>query len=83
LPYLAEFLLFILPFAAFFLWQRFNPGREVAGAVVWLMLAGVGCGLAGAVWYARSVRLETGATYVPARLGPDGRIVPGGAEPRR
>lgn len=77
MAYLLEFLLFLSPFAVFALWQRLNPGREVAGAVVWLLLAGVGCGIAGAVWYARSVRIEPGATYVPAHVGPDGRVVPG------
>jgi hypothetical protein len=83
LPYLAEFLLFLAPFAVFGLWRKLNPGREVAGAVVWLMLAGVGLGIAGAVWYARSVRIEAGETYVPARLGPDGRVVPGRGIPPR
>ena len=38
MAYLLEFLLFLSPFALFALWQRLNPGREVAGIVVWLML---------------------------------------------
>ena len=83
MPYLVEFLLFLSPFALFALWQKLNPGREVAGVVVWLLLAGVGCGMAGAVWYARSVQLEAGAVYVPAHVGPDGRVVPGRGVPPR
>ena len=83
MPYLIEFLLFLTPFAGFGLWRKLNPGREVPGAVVWLLLAGVGLGMAGAVFYARSVRIEADETYVPARLGADGRVVPGrGAPPR-
>jgi hypothetical protein len=27
-PYLIEALLFLAPFAAFFIWRRLNPGRE-------------------------------------------------------
>ena len=81
--YLVEYLLFLSPFALFALWQRLNPGREVAGIVVWLMLAGVGCGIAGAAWYARSVRIDAGAVYVPAHVGPDGRVVPGRGVPSK
>ncbi len=81
--YLIEFLLFLAPFAGFGLWRKLNPNSEVPGVVVWLMLAGVGLGLAGAVFYARSVRIEAHDTYVPAQLGPDGRIVPGRGVPPR
>lgn len=81
--YLVEFLLFLAPFAGFALWRRLNPGREVPGMMVWLLLIGIASGIAAAYWYGRSVSLPPGTVYVPATLGPDGRIIPGRAEPAR
>ncbi|MBL6454283.1 hypothetical protein JMJ55_03035 [Belnapia sp. T6] len=82
MPYLVEILLVLAPFLLFALWRRLSPGPVVPAAAVWLLLAGVICGMAGAVWYGFSVSLEPGTVYVPARLGPDGRVLPSGAEPR-
>jgi drug/metabolite transporter (DMT)-like permease len=79
MPYLAEILLFLAPFAIFALWRRFNPSTEPSPRVLWLALAGVGCGLVGAVWYGFSVRTRPHAEYVPARIGEDGRVIPGQA----
>jgi hypothetical protein len=39
--------------------------------------------LGGAAWYGLSRSFERGAAYAPAVLGPDGRIQPGSAGPRR
>jgi hypothetical protein len=81
LPYLIEFLLFLLPFALYALWRRFNPGVEPAPRVVLLALLGIAFGLAAAVWYGLSVSMEPGTVYVPAELGPDGQIRQGRSEP--
>jgi len=83
MPYLLELLLFALPFAAYALWRRFNPGAEPGSRMVWLALAGIGLGIAGAAWYGLSVSMDRGTVYVPARLGPDGQVIPGRAEPKR
>ncbi len=82
MPYLAEILLFLAPFAAYALWRRLNPGVEPSPAEVCLALAGVGLAMAGAVWYGLSVSMAPDMVYVPARIE-DGRVVPGHAEPRR
>jgi hypothetical protein len=81
-PYLIEALLFLAPFAAFFIWRRLNPGRE-PGTVL-LVLAGCGAALmlAGALWYGLSRASAPGSKYVPAHI--DGtEITPGHMEPRR
>lgn len=77
MPYLIEFLLFLLPFAAYALWRRFNPGVDPRPVTLLLALAGVGLGLAGAVWYGVSTSLDAGSAYVPARLGAGGAVLPG------
>lgn len=81
LPYVIEFLLFLLPFGLYALWRRLNPGVEPPPRFVLLALTGIALGLAGAVWYGLSVSMEPGSVYIPAELGPDGQIRPGRAEP--
>lgn len=83
MPYLLEFLLFLLPFAAYALWRRFNPRAEPDPRYVLVALVGIGLGLAGAVWFGLSVSMERGTVYVPAVMDADGSIRPGRAEPRR
>jgi hypothetical protein len=80
-PYLAEFLLFLLPFAAFALWRRYNPAVEPDRRLVLAALAGVGLMLAGAVWYGQAISMRPHAVYMPATLGPDGRVQPYRAGP--
>ena len=81
MPYLIEFLLFLLPFAAYALWRRWNPNVEPRRATLALALATVGLGIGAAVWYGLSVSLDGGTAYVPARLGVDGAVVPSRSEP--
>lgn len=79
--YLIEFLLFLLPFAGYAVWRRLNPGVEPRSATLLLALAAVGLGLGGAVWYGLSSSFDANTAYVPARLGVDGAVLPGRAEP--
>lgn len=81
MAYVIEFLLFLLPFGLYALWRRLNPGVEPAPRFVLLAVLGIALGLAGAVWYGLSVSMEPGTVYVPAELGPDGRIRDGHGEP--
>ena len=74
-------LLFLLPTAAYLLWLRRHPGEAVPLTVVVPALAGLALGLAALVWYGLSTAEERGTAYVPARLGADGRVVRGRAEP--
>ena len=82
MPYLIELILFLLPFGAYALWRRLNPEAEPSSRTVLLALAGIGLGMAGAVWYGLSVSAGPEAVYVPARMQ-DGKIVPGHVEPGR
>jgi apolipoprotein N-acyltransferase len=81
--YLVQFLLFLTPFALFALWRHMNPEREPPAMVIWLLLAGLGLGIAGTVWYGQRVSVDADTVYIPATLGPDGRIIPGRAERRQ
>ncbi len=81
--YLVQFLLFLAPFAIFALWRQMNPDREPPAKVIWLLLAGLGLGIAGTVWYGQRVSVDADMVYVPATLGPDGQIIPGRAERRQ
>ena len=83
MPWLAEILLFLTPFALYGVWRRLNPGRRPPeGRTLWLALAGILLGAGMAAIYGLSRRMESGTVYVPARMGSDGRIESGHAEPR-
>jgi hypothetical protein len=81
MAYLAEILLFLAPFGIVLLWQRLAPGATPRTATPWLAAAGLACAMAGAVWYGFTVRQGEHADYQPARLGADGRIIPGQSSP--
>lgn len=82
MPYLIEFLLFLLPFGIFLLWRRANPDAEPATATLLAAVAGLALALAGAVWFGRLHSIDRNSVYVPARIEGD-RIEPGHTEPRR
>ncbi|MCC7268649.1 MAG: hypothetical protein IT546_15110 [Caulobacteraceae bacterium] len=79
-------LLFLAPFAGYFVWREFSRrrGRE-HGAPPWAWLTA-----AGALFFGVSL-LVTGLTrpdtrdqvYVPAEVGPDGRVSEGHFEPKK
>ncbi len=80
---LVEILLILLPVAGFLAWRRFGPatGEPSAGTLAALAI-GVALALAAAAWYGLSRSHDRSTTYVPAVMGPDGRIQPGHVEPR-
>ncbi len=82
MAYLVEILLFLLPFAAYGLWRRMNPGTQPSTILLVLAGCGVLLMLGGAFWYGTSRSMPRGTAYVPAQLDGD-RIEPGHAEPRR
>ena len=68
---LLEFSLFALPFLAYLGWWRLlgrKAGHEPSRRLVMLAAIGVGCALAGAVYYGLSRSMDRGQTYVPARI---------------
>jgi hypothetical protein len=77
-------ILTLTPFALYLAWRRFGPasGEPSSGAMVSLLL-GVGLMLGVAVWFGLSRSFERGEAYVPAVLGPDGRVQQAPSEPRR
>jgi hypothetical protein len=80
MPYLAEALLFLSPFALYALWLRLNPGRAVGAHVIALALVGLVISIGGAVWYGLSRGMDPHSLYVPPRATADG-IEPGRAVP--
>lgn len=78
-------LLTLTPFALYFAWRRYGGGNaeEPSSGVILALLLGVGLMLGGAAWYGLSRSFEAGERYVPAVLGPDGRIERGHSEPGR
>jgi hypothetical protein len=77
-------LLTLAPFALYLAWRRYGGGGgEPSSGVILALLAGVGLMLGAGAWYGLSRSFDAGETYVPAVLGPDGRIQRGHAEPGR
>lgn len=68
-------LLFLLPFAVFYLWRRAWPRWEAKGWMLGLAAAGLLLALGSFVWYGQERGMAPDATYVPARIGPDGRVL--------
>jgi hypothetical protein len=82
---LPRLLLFILPFALWFVWRRIalRTGRPM-GSAPWTWLIAVGALLVAASLLA-TVAFQPdnrGETYVPAEVGADGRVAPGRFEKR-
>jgi hypothetical protein len=73
----------LLPFGLYLAWRRYGPntGEPSSGMIIALLL-GVGLMLGVAVWFGLSRSFERGTDYVPAVLGPDGRVRQGHAEPQ-
>jgi hypothetical protein len=80
--FLIGVILFLLPFGVYLLFRRANPEGEPS--VRMLTLAGIGVVLAvvGFVLYGFSRGMDRDAAYIPARIGPDGRVVQPDAAPR-
>jgi len=77
-------LLTLTPFALYLAWRRHGGSAgEASSGVILALLLGVGLMLGAGAWYGLSRSFEAGETYVPAVLGPDGRIERGHAEPGR
>ena len=74
---LAEFGLFLLPFAVYAVWMLGN--RRLRPLLLWSAAAGL-VTLAGLIiWFGMARSLDKGERYVPAHVE-DGRIVPGHGE---
>ncbi|MBP0491347.1 hypothetical protein [Roseomonas indoligenes] len=76
MPYLAEAILFLAPFALYALWLRFNPGRAVATHVIALAVAGLVVAIGGAIFYGLSRGRSPTTLYVPPRIEADGPARP-------
>ncbi len=73
-------LLFLLPIALYTLWRRLRPAPGgLRTGTVFALLLGVGLMLGSATWFGFSRSLGPEQGYAPARLGPDGRVLQGGA----
>ncbi|MGG5817344.1 hypothetical protein [Falsiroseomonas sp. HW251] len=77
-------ILTLTPFALYLAWRRYGPGSgEPSSGMVLVLLLGVGLMLGAAVWFGLSRAFTPNEAYVPATLGPDGRISQGHGETRR
>ncbi len=79
MPVIAALVLFLLPAAVYLVWRRYGrDGGEPSSPVLIALLLAAGVILAGGAWYGLSRSLDRDETYVPARLGPDGRVISNG-----
>jgi len=69
--------LFCLPFILYLAFRRFLPAWNPPAWLLVLSVLGVLLALGGFVWYGQDRGMQPGSNYVPARMGPDGRLVPG------
>lgn len=74
MPYVAEILLFLLPFGLFALWRKLYPQAEPTRVVLVLAAVGIILAAVGAAWYGLNRRLESDRPYEPAHLR-DGQVV--------
>lgn len=78
-------LLFATPFLLYALWWRLSGAKGSKGPpliALGLGVLGVIAALAGALHFGFSRSIEAGERYVPARIAPDGHVVPGEGRPR-
>jgi hypothetical protein len=74
--------LFLLPFLAYAGWARLAGRRlEPSRGLLLLAFLGVLMAAAGFVWYGLDRGMPRGTVYVPARLAPDGSLIPGHGDP--
>lgn len=83
---LFEFLLFLVPFAAFAAWAYVKRGQDTRpifddAPLFWLSAIGLVAVVIGFLSFSSLERTGTDVVYEPARME-DGRIVPGRAVPR-
>jgi hypothetical protein len=76
---LAEFGLFLFPFAVYAAWLLF--GVRASARVVWATAATFAALAAATIWYGLSERLDRNEVYVPAHLE-NGQIVPAHGVPK-
>ncbi|MBE9603770.1 phage holin family protein [Acetobacteraceae bacterium H6797] len=69
--------LFSLPFLLYVILRRYLPAWNPPVWLLVLSVAGVLLAVGGSVWYGQDRGMRPGSNYVPARIGPDGRLVPG------
>lgn len=69
--------LFCLPYLLYVLAFRRLPGRGAHAWQIGLAAAGLVLALSGLVWYGEQREFPPDSAYTPARMGPDGRIIPG------
>lgn len=81
--FLIDLALFLTPFVLFFAYARFvNPRRVGAGndplrtPWFWLIVVALVLAIAG-FFVLRAIMPQHTGTYVPARVGPDGKLIPG------
>jgi hypothetical protein len=77
---LTEWLLFLVPFAAFLVWRRTTAAGGPSGAVLAAALLGLLALGAVLAWLAVNGALDRSRRYVPAQWE-NGRIIPGHAAP--
>lgn len=77
MPRLIEIVLFLVPFAAFFIWRRYFRAAALPFRLLLILAGLVLTMLAGLVWTRQQAAGDAGERYKPATLQ-DGRIIPGG-----
>jgi hypothetical protein len=75
-------ILFLLPFGVYLLWRRTRPDGEPSVRMLTLAGIGVALALAGFLAYGFSRGMAPDEAYIPARIGPDGRISQPDPSPR-
>lgn len=75
-------ILFLLPFAVYLLFRRATSEGEPSVRMLTLAGIGVVLAVAGFMLYGLSRGMDRDTAYIPARIGPDGRITQPDVAPR-